>query len=629
MNIKLDQLLKGKDQLLWNILHSIGEGVVVADRNGDFVFFNTIAEEILGIGMQKVDPEKWADVYGCFYPDQKTPFPSDQIPLSRTLRTGKMAEETLYIKNPRRTEGVYIDIVSSPILDENKMMLGGIVIFKDISESIKSQKLLKRSEERFKGLFKGIPIPTYVWQRQEEDFVLIDFNDAADVLTERKIKSYLGMTYTSMYPDTSNPLYQDLHHCYEEQTIVNREINHRLKSTGEEKDVFARHVYVPPDLVVVHMEDITMLKSKERELEKLSNAVEQTADAVMITTEKGMIEYTNPAFEHMSGYALNEVIGQTPKLLKSGKHDDAFYEEIWKTLLQGKVYKNEILNQKKNGELFWVQNTITPMKDLDGTVTHFVSVEKDITELKAKQEQEIRLKVAREIQQRLYNSSMSIPGFDVAGKNFSADETSGDYFDVFSTSTDIYWLTIGDVSGHSIGPALIMAETRAYLRAFTKMSSDPGMVLSMLNNELQNDLDEFQYVTLILARLDLQHRQIIFSNAGHVPGYIVNKKGKVVHSLESTGIPLGFLKDQEYQNGKTIDISAADMLVFLTDGIIEAQNDDDTEFGHDRILQIIKNSNKMKSGEIIEHLYQNVSSFSRDIHPLDDMTALICKANYD
>lgn len=627
MPVKFDHLFQNEYILLSKILNSIGEGVIVANRNGDFLFFNSFAENILGIGMRKIDPEKWTEVYGCFYPDQITPFPSDEIPLARTLRTGTVESEILFIKNPTKTEGVFIDIVSSPIIGENAELWGGIVIFKDISAKLKSQMLLKSGQERFQALFKGLPIPTFVWQYKNENFVLIDYNDAAHQMTLGKIKPYLGAQYTAMYPDVSSPLYQDLQRSYREQTIVNREILHRLKSTGQEKELDVRHVYIPPDLVIAYVEDITERKNNEKTLEKLSSAVQQTADAVLITTEQGIIEYVNPAFVQMSGYTPEEAIGKTPQLLKSGKHEQSFYQDIWATLLAGNPYQNEMLNRKKNGEYFWVQNTITPMKDQHGTITNFVAVHKDITELKAKREHEIRLKIAREIQQRLYAATISIPGFDVAGKNFSADETSGDYFDVFSTSEDVYWLTIGDVSGHGIGSALIMAETRAYLRAFTKLSSDPGTVLSMLNKELHTDLDELQYVTLILVKLDAKQKHITYASGGHVPSYVVNGDYEVEHILESTGIPLGFLKDQQYENGKSIQIAAGDMLVFLTDGILEAQDGDNGEFGHERILDIIKNSHKLRPGDIIQHLFQNVSSFTRNPHPLDDMTILLCKAD--
>ncbi|MBN1562191.1 serine/threonine-protein phosphatase, partial [candidate division KSB1 bacterium] len=175
---------------------------------------------------------------------------------------------------------------------------------------------------------------------------------------------------------------------------------------------------------------------------------------------------------------------------------------------------------------------------------------------------------------------------------------------------------------------IIMAETRAYLRSLAKFSADPGSVLSLLNEELCTDLDDLQYVTLILVQLDLKKRQIIYAGAGHVPGYIINDKGEIKLELESTGVPLGFLKNQTYQNSQVIPIAAADMLIFLTDGIIEACNDDDAEFGLQRIIESLQNCHKMSSYDTIEQLYQQVFSFTGNRPPLDDMTALICKTAF-
>jgi PAS domain S-box-containing protein len=128
--------------------------------------------------------------------------------------------------------------------------------------------------------------------------------------------------------------------------------------------------------------DITERKRAEESLLKLSRVVEQTADSVLITDLAGTIEYVNPAFEAMTGYTAAEVIGQSPRILKSGKHDDAFYANLWKTILSGKVYNGVLVNRRKNGELFDVELTITPIKDARGRITHFVSTDKDVTEQK-------------------------------------------------------------------------------------------------------------------------------------------------------------------------------------------------------------------------------------------------------
>lgn len=112
----------------------------------------------------------------------------------------------------------------------------------------------------------------------------------------------------------------------------------------------------------------------------LACAFEQTADHVAITDKRGVIVYVNPAFEKTTGYAREEAVGRTHNMLKSGKHDDAFYKDLWETILAGRTFQGIFINKKKNGDLCYSDQTITPVRDGAGQITHFVSVWKDITE---------------------------------------------------------------------------------------------------------------------------------------------------------------------------------------------------------------------------------------------------------
>ncbi len=118
----------------------------------------------------------------------------------------------------------------------------------------------------------------------------------------------------------------------------------------------------------------------EESVRKLSYAVEQSADTVMIADRNGIIEYVNPAFETLTGYRLEEVIGKSPAILKSGEHGPEVYRELWKTILEGNVYRNILLNRKKNGELYYVEESISPIRDAQGQVTHFISNGRDLTD---------------------------------------------------------------------------------------------------------------------------------------------------------------------------------------------------------------------------------------------------------
>jgi two-component system cell cycle sensor histidine kinase/response regulator CckA len=118
----------------------------------------------------------------------------------------------------------------------------------------------------------------------------------------------------------------------------------------------------------------------EESLRKLSGAVEQSADLVMVTNREGIIEYVNPAFEALTGYRHEEVCGQTPRILKSGEQGPEIYQEMWKTILSGNVYRSILVNRKKSGELFYLEQSICPVRDAVGRITHFIANGRDLTE---------------------------------------------------------------------------------------------------------------------------------------------------------------------------------------------------------------------------------------------------------
>ena len=138
--------------------------------------------------------------------------------------------------------------------------------------------------------------------------------------------------------------------------------------------------------IVGTLQDITAQRLAEIEMRKLSTVVEQIADGIMITDPKGIIEYVNPAITEITGYSQEELIGKTPRILRSGKQGDAFYQRLWKTILQGIVFNEVVINKKKNGLFYFEEKTITPQKNSSGEIISFISSGKDITERMEAQE---------------------------------------------------------------------------------------------------------------------------------------------------------------------------------------------------------------------------------------------------
>jgi phosphoserine phosphatase RsbU/P len=369
-------------------------------------------------------------------------------------------------------------------------------------------------------------------------------------------------------------------------------------------------------------------ESAQTQIQMLTNAVEQTADSIIITNKEGVIEYVNPAFESTTGFTRQEALGQTPRILKSGVQDGAFYKKLWDTIRSGQVFRDTLANRKKNGEIFFAEQTITPMKGATGEITHYVTVIKDVTEQRKLQEQQFQMNLARTIQQQFYRlPPPHVEGFDLAGISYPADETGGDYFDFVMLPDGHIGIATGDVSGHGMSSALLMTELRAYLRAFAQKISNIDEILSLMNTALASDVELGSYATLIFCRLQPSSRKIQYASAGHTPGFLLDSNGVVKRTLDSIDIPLGFLPGHKFSCSETFIMEPGEILALLTDGITEAERPDQDPFGVDRALAFIQAHRAESAHEIAAQLYHAVRDFSDGMPQVDDITAVICKAN--
>ena len=162
---------------------------------------------------------------------------------------------------------------------------------------------------------------------------------------------------------------------------------------GKVKRVRGRcHVYIgengTPNRAAGTLQDITSQWESEELLRLQSAALNSSANGVIITDRDGTIQWVNPAFTGVTGYALDESIGRKPgTLLKSGTHDQAFYRDMWETISRGDIWKGELTNRRKDGSIHLEEQTITPVRRADGTITHFVGVKRDLTEQKRLEQQ--------------------------------------------------------------------------------------------------------------------------------------------------------------------------------------------------------------------------------------------------
>jgi PAS domain S-box-containing protein len=244
---------------------------------------------------------------------------------------------------------------------------------------------------------------------------------------------------------------------------------------------------------------------------------------------------------------------------------------------------------------------------------------------KALHERKREFAIAQEIQQGLLPRSAPVmPGLALAGTSLPAQETGGDYYDFFHLAGGALGVAIGDASGHGIGAALLIAETRAYLRALAQAHPDLGHILTQVNRRLSDDVAEDHFVTLLLARLDPEAFTLTCSNAGHWPGYVLDFRGQVKAVLESTGLVLGFNPGGEFPSGPPVALAAGDLVLLCTDGLAEAFSKKGEVFGRERVLDFVRQRRYEEPSQIVAALCDTVREFSGG-EQLDDMTAVVIK----
>ncbi len=131
--------------------------------------------------------------------------------------------------------------------------------------------------------------------------------------------------------------------------------------------------------IMAALEDVSPVKRREVEHERMHRAVEQAGEAIVVTDPRGTIEYVNPAFERISGYSREEALGENPRIQKSGEHDEAFYRQIWETILGGQTWHGRIVNRRKDGTRYTADLSISPVRDASGEIVNFVAVERDVS----------------------------------------------------------------------------------------------------------------------------------------------------------------------------------------------------------------------------------------------------------
>lgn len=296
--------------------------------------------------------------------------------------------------------------------------VGGLIgVIMDITERKRAEEALRESEEKYRGVFETAADIIHVLS---PDGTIEAISPSVEAITGYRPEERIGVNMAEMmrriiHPDDVAPLAESFRQALDGK-LAKVELRIRRKD-GTEAVTENRSWPLVKDGKVAKIigiaRDITLRRKQEADLKILGDAIRESGEVVVITDGNGVIQYVNPAVERVTGYKPEEMIGGIPNRLKSGKHTQEFYREMWGTIKSGSVWKGMMINRKKSGDLYHEEMTISPIKDASGAVTHFVAIKRDVTARINAEEEILRAMELAQEANRLKDKFLSIAAHDL------------------------------------------------------------------------------------------------------------------------------------------------------------------------------------------------------------------------
>jgi sigma-B regulation protein RsbU (phosphoserine phosphatase) len=287
----------------------------------------------------------------------------------------------------------------------------------------------------------------------------------------------------------------------------------------------------------------------------------------------------------------------------------------------------QLLNQVENGK-FTVEDEDFLLK-LSGHMAMALENARLHRDALEKQRLERELEMARGIQRSLLPESPPvIPGYELAVMNEPCYEVGGDYYDFLSLGPQTLLLVIADVEGKGVSSALVMSNLQATLRALVMHLHSLEVLALSLNEMMYNDTKSRKYLSIFLGLVDTRRNGLHYINAGHVPPILINGETGEYKLLQDGGTVVGLFPTAEYERGSA-KLNPGDILVTSTDGITEACNANDDEFGYDRLAKCVAKHRQKSAEQIIEAVLAEVKEYSHEGVHIDDKVLMVLKVTKD
>lgn len=348
------------------------------------IYANNSLENVLGYKIPEIYNTKETIIDFLIHSDDKNAV-LKHVEKMLLTKDGEVLENSFRIKH---ISGDYIWFKNKNVIFERDKNNYPNILFgvsHNISQEKRMELVLRKSEERYRTFFKESPLGIY---RTSPDGKLLDANPTLVKMLGFESEQELKIERNSILVGYVTPSERE---NFISQIEAKGEV---VDFESEWKDKLGKSIWVRERAKIITdinnqilyyegvVEDISERKTVEDELRKLKKAVESSRASVVVTNFDGIIEYVNPYFCEMTGYSVEEAIGQKPNILKSGRQEKEIYDSLWENIRKGETWEGEFCNRKKNGEEYWEHATISPIKNFQGKITHFVAVKINISERK-------------------------------------------------------------------------------------------------------------------------------------------------------------------------------------------------------------------------------------------------------
>ncbi len=391
--LEIGRVLNESEKKFRSYIQNAPYGIFVTDEEGKYVDINDETEKITGYSRSELLGMNLNELIGS----------ADHSATAQHFlnlkKTGKTRGDLSFIRKNGALHYWTIDAVK---LSETRFL--GFA--EDITERRQIEKTLIESEERFRRLFEDLGDAVFVTKIGGiEQGEIIEVNPSAEKQTGYIKDELIGMNISRDLAVLGTGEISEYE--WDEKLLKDGFISTTEKKKRKDGAQYWVEVVVTPvdykgiKACLSINRDITKRKQSEEDLKILTTAINQSPVSIVITNLQGDIEYVNPKFCELTGYSAKEAFGKNSRILKSGETPKEMYDQLWETITTGKKWRGEFHNKKKNGELYWEDAVISPIKNDNGEITHFIAVKEDITERKQAEEEKARLEKQLRQTQRL------------------------------------------------------------------------------------------------------------------------------------------------------------------------------------------------------------------------------------